>query len=209
MTAETAEIKKGRKFEQVLNGAREVFMRDGFEGASVDDIAKVAGVSKATLYSYFPDKRLLFSEVAKVECNRQADGATAEIDIGAPVEVNLAAAARHLVGFFLSDFGSQVFRICVSEAPRFPDLGKRFYASGPALVRERMIPVLKSYADKGELEIEDFDLAVNQFAELCKSDLFVRKLCGLQSEFTQDDVDRIIEGAVEMFVARYGAKPET
>lgn len=209
MTAESAEIKKGRKFEQVLNGAREVFMRDGFEGASVDDIAKVAGVSKATLYSYFPDKRLLFSEVAKAECNRQADGAKAEIDIDAPVEVNLAAAARHLVGFFLSDFGSQVFRICVSEAHRFPDLGKRFYASGPALVRERMIPVLKSYVDKGELEIDNFELAVNQFAELCKSDLFVRKLCGLQSDFSQEDVDRVIEGAVEMFVARYGTRPKT
>ena len=75
-------------------------MRDGFEGASVDDIAKAAGVSKATLYSYFPDKRLLFSEVAKGECNRQADGAIAEIDINAPVEVNLAAAAGHLGWIF-------------------------------------------------------------------------------------------------------------
>ncbi|WP_294620818.1 TetR/AcrR family transcriptional regulator [uncultured Roseovarius sp.] len=206
MTAESAEIKKGRKFEQVLNGAREVFMRDGFEGASVDDIAKAAGVSKATLYSYFPDKRLLFSEVAKAECNRQADGAIAEIDIGAPVEVNLAAAARHLVGFFLSDFGAQVFRICISESHRFPDLGKRFYNSGPALVRERMIPVLKFYADKGELQIDDYELAVNQFAELCKSDLFVRKLCGLQNEFPEADVAHIIDGAVKMFMARYGAK---
>ena len=43
------EIKKGRKFDQVLEGAREVFMRDGFEGANVDDIARSAGVSKATL----------------------------------------------------------------------------------------------------------------------------------------------------------------
>ncbi|WP_306154259.1 TetR/AcrR family transcriptional regulator [Roseovarius sp. MMSF_3281] len=206
MTAESAEIKKGRKFEQVLNGAREVFMRDGFEGASVDDIAKAAGVSKATLYSYVPDKRLLFSEVAKAECNRQADGAIAEIDINAPAEVNLAAAARHLVGFFLSDFGTQVFRICLSEAHRFPDLGKRFYQSGPAMVRERMIPVLRYYVDKGELEIEDFELAVNQFAELCKSDLFVRKLCGLQNDFAKADVDQVIEGAVEMFVARYGVR---
>ena len=71
------EIKKGRKFDQVLDGARDVFLRDGFEGASVDDIARRAGVSKATLYSYFPDKRLLFSEVARVECNRQAQAALA------------------------------------------------------------------------------------------------------------------------------------
>jgi len=79
MTAMDAEIKKGRKFDQVLDGARQIFMRDGFEGASVDDIARAAGVSKATLYSYFPDKRLLFSEVARLECNRQAEAAMNEI----------------------------------------------------------------------------------------------------------------------------------
>ncbi|MEZ5686188.1 MAG: helix-turn-helix domain-containing protein, partial [Paracoccaceae bacterium] len=74
------EIRKGRKFDQVLEGARAVFLRDGFEGASVDDIAREAGVSKATLYSYFPDKRLLFMEVAKCECARQADEAAALIE---------------------------------------------------------------------------------------------------------------------------------
>ena len=56
---EAIHIKRGRKFDQVLEGARTVFMRDGFEGANVDDIAASAGVSKATLYSYFPDKRVL------------------------------------------------------------------------------------------------------------------------------------------------------
>lgn len=46
-------VRTGRKFDQVLQGAREVFMADGFSAASVDDIARAAGVSKATLYSYF------------------------------------------------------------------------------------------------------------------------------------------------------------
>ena len=63
----TIEPKKGRKFDQVLEGARQVFMSDGFEGASVDDIARAANVSKATLYSYFPDKRLMFTEMAERE----------------------------------------------------------------------------------------------------------------------------------------------
>ena len=64
----SAEIQRsGRKFDQVLAGAREVFLANGFEGASMDDIARVAGVSKATLYSYFPDKRILFTEVVTTE----------------------------------------------------------------------------------------------------------------------------------------------
>src|SRR6056297_4363973 len=165
MTAMDAEIKKGRKFDQVLEGAREVFMRDGFEGASVDDIARVAGVSKATLYSYFPDKRLLFSEVARLECNRQAEEALQEVGQDDPIEDVLLEAADRIVRFFLSDFGQQVFRICVAESHRFPELGRRFYASGPAMVRERISDVLAPHVAAGVLRIEDMDLAANQFGD--------------------------------------------
>jgi len=205
MTAIAAEIKKGRKFDQVLEGARQVFMRDGFEGSSVDDIARAAGVSKATLYSYFPDKRLLFSEVARIECNRQAEEALEVIGTDAPVEQVLQEAANRIVRFFLSDFGQQVYRICVSESYRFPELGKRFYESGPALVRARMSQVLSPYVEKGILKIDDMDLAANQFGELCKSDLFVRCLCGVECQKSEADIERVVNGAVEMFLARYRA----
>ena len=70
-------IARGRKFQQVLEGARAIFLRDGFEGASVDDIAREAGVSKATLYSYFPDKRVMFIEVFRSELAREAGAAFA------------------------------------------------------------------------------------------------------------------------------------
>lgn len=205
LAAMATEIKKGRKFDQVLEGAREVFMRDGFEGASVDDIARSAGVSKATLYSYFPDKRLLFSEVARIECNRQAEEALEVIGTDAPIEVVLREAASRIVRFFLSAFGQQVFRICVAESYRFPELGQRFYESGPQLVRERMTKVLTPYVQAGILKIDDMDLAANQFGELCKSDLFVRCLCGVCDDVSEAQIDRVVTGAVEMFLARYRA----
>jgi AcrR family transcriptional regulator len=204
MTAAVAEIKKGRKFEQVLDGARVIFMRDGFEGASVDDIARQAGVSKATLYSYFADKRLLFSEVARIECNRQAEAALDVIDTTAPVRAVLTHCADRIVRFFLSSFGQQVYRICVAESYRFPDLGQRFYDSGPAMVRGRIKQVLIPYIEAGDLNIEDLDLAANQFGELCKSDMFVRCLCGVADSASEGDIARVVTGAVDMFLARYG-----
>jgi AcrR family transcriptional regulator len=205
MSAPAVEIKKGRKFDQVLEGARRVFMRDGFEGASVDEIAREAQVSKATLYSYFPDKRLLFSEVARLECNRQAEEAMEVIAKGATIEHVLHEAATRILRFFLSDFGQQVFRICVSESHRFPELGQRFYASGPGLVRERLSKVLRPYVEAGILRIDDMDLAANQFGELCKGDLFIRSLCGMCQEVSETDIERVVNGAVEMFLARYRA----
>jgi len=199
-------IRKGRKYDQVLDGARLVFLRDGFEGASVDDIAREAGVSKATLYSYFPDKRLLFMEVAKTECRRQADAAIELIDQNAPPAVVLRAAAERIIGFMASDLGVGIFRICVAESDRFPALGHEFYHSGPLLVRERLVAYLRCAADRGELLIEDFDLAADQFAELCKADIHSRMIFGVGGCCTPHDTGRVIDGAVAMFLARYAAK---
>ena len=127
MPEDSAAIKQGRKFDQVVEGAREVFLKDGFEGASVDDIARAAQVSKATLYSYFPDKRRLFMEVAKRECQRQADVAIAQTRMDGPADKVLFAASSAMVRFFLSEFGRQTYRIAVAESERFPELGRDFY----------------------------------------------------------------------------------
>jgi len=204
MTATADKIRKGRKFDQVLEGARAVFMKDGFEGASVDDIAKTAGVSKATLYSYFPDKRLLFAEVAKSECIRQADNALEVVtDDATPSEV-LYAAGSKMIEFFTSEFGLSMYRICTAESGRFPELGQRFYKSGPLLVRERLVDYFHKAVAKGQLDITDFDLAADQFAELCKASFFPSLLCGLKTDFTREETDRVLNGAVEMFMARHG-----
>ncbi|MHC0052237.1 TetR/AcrR family transcriptional regulator [Actibacterium sp. D379-3] len=206
MTHVADQIRKGRKYEQVLDGARAVFMRDGFEGAGVDDIAREAGVSKATLYSYFPDKRLLFMEVAKCECHRQIIGAPEILDDGAPVDRVLEAAARHMVRFLLSGFGQSVYRLCVGESDRFPELGEIFYGSGPRNVRKQLTDYLSRAAARNELAIEDVELAADQLAELCKVDLFPKMMFGIKKKFSDAEVDRVIQGAVGMFMARYGVR---
>ena len=205
MTVAVAEVRKGRKFDQVLDGAREVFLRDGFEGASVDDIARAAGVSKATLYSYFPDKRLLFLEVAKAECRRQADEAEELISDDAPVAEVLRLAAERIVSFGQTEFGQKIFRICVAESERFPQLGHEFYHSGPMLIRERLSVYLAKAVARGELVIDDLPLAADQFAQLCKGDLHDRAIFGMTDRCAPRDIARVVDGAVAMFMARYGA----
>lgn len=198
------EIKRGRKFDQVLGGAREVFLRDGFDGSSVDDIARAAGVSKATLYSYFPDKRLLFMEMAKRECQRQAENTIGSIDFEAPVADILLKVGSEMVNFICSGLGQRIFRICVAEADRFPELGRAFYESGPRLVRSKMIELLNLAIERGEMQIDDIDLAADQFPELCKADLFPRIVFKGETAFSEAERLRVVKGAVETFVARYG-----
>jgi len=198
------EIKRGRKFDQVLVGAREVFLRDGFEGASVDEIARAAEVSKATLYSYFPDKRLLFLEMAKVECARQADHVMDTIDMSASVADILHNVCRQIVDLVLSDFSRSIFRICVGESSRFPELGREFYASGPEMGRTRLVALLSCAVDRGELQIDDLPLAADQLSQLCMADLFDRMIFNITEDFSTAEKDRVTTGAVSMFMARYG-----
>jgi TetR/AcrR family transcriptional regulator, mexJK operon transcriptional repressor len=198
-------LRHGRKVEQVIEGARKVFLRDGFEGASVDEIARVARVSKATLYSYFPDKRMMFTEVTRCECMRQAEASIEMIDPARGVADTLRIAGRNLIQFCTSDFGKQVFRICVAESDRFPELGLRFYESGPKMVRDKLVVVLNEAVTRGELVVDDVELAADQFAELCKAHIFPRILFCREWQPQEADIDRVVEGAVETFMSRYAA----
>ena len=194
---------KGRKYEDVLGGAREIFLRDGFEGASVDDIARAAGVSKATLYSYFSDKRELFREVTRVECERMAETTLARIDFNAPPREVFTTAAHSLTRFLLSNFSLQMFRTCVAEAARFPELGQAFYQNGPEMGRARMVVYLKLAIERGQLHDVDPDMIAEQFSELCRARLWSRAIFGVQTNFSEAEINEVANHAVETVLARF------
>jgi TetR/AcrR family transcriptional regulator, mexJK operon transcriptional repressor len=200
-------VRKGRKFDQVLQGARTIFLRDGFGGASVDDIARKAGVSKATLYAYFPDKQLLFLEVARMECRRQVDDAEAMMEGDVPVHAMLTVAAERIAAFLMSDSSRRMFRIVIAEGERFPALARDFYQFGPGLIHDRLVHHMRCYVEAGQLVIPDLDLAAAQFAQLCKSLIHEKLMFGLVRGVTEAEVRRTVQGAVDMFLARYGAAP--
>lgn len=204
MTIATLAIRRGRKFDQVLNGARQVFLSDGFEGASVDEIARVAGVSKATLYSYFPDKRLLFMEVATAECQRQARDALDKIDMAALPREVLTQTGLHFLNFITSEIGQRIFRISVAESDRFPELGQKFYNSGPAVFRSELAAYFKQAEARGELRVKDHTMAADQFGELCKADIWPRLIFGMIQSVSETEAQRVVDNAVDTFMARYG-----
>src|ERR1700727_1814719 len=56
------------KWRQIVQGARSIFLAQGFDAASMNDIARSAGVSKGTLYVYFDNKEQLFQAIVQEEC---------------------------------------------------------------------------------------------------------------------------------------------
>ena len=194
------------KYQQILDGARKVFLEAGFEGASVDDIARQAGVSKGTMYNYFPDKRALFAAVVHQECQEQASRIFQIERTGSDdVEQTLRRIAHGFVQFLMTPFAQGMFRIAVAEAPRFPDLGRALYESGPELGTRRLSEYLAYACGRGVLKIDDIDLAAHQFTELCKSRLFHRTLLGIQREVTDAEIDAVADAAATTFLRAFRA----
>ena len=203
MNTQTPVYRKGRKVDQVLSGAREVFLRDGFEGASVDDIAKAAGVSKATLYSYFSDKRQLFKEVVQAECQRMSTEIVSQIDETMPIREALTRASYGLAKFLVSDFAQKVFRICVAESDRFPELGQAYYEAGPGNGHQQLVDHLRESVASGELVIDDVEMAAYQFSELCKTRNFNLACFGVRSDFSDEEIREVSAATVDVFLKAY------
>src|SRR5215469_3810108 len=72
------------KRRQILDGARKLFLDLGFDGASMGEIARAAGVSKGTLYVYFADKHRLFEAMVEEEALAQGN-ATFDFDFDGDV----------------------------------------------------------------------------------------------------------------------------
>ncbi|MBP6769625.1 MAG: TetR/AcrR family transcriptional regulator [Reyranella sp.] len=189
-----------RKLAQVLAGARQVILANGFQAASVDDIARAAGVSKATLYRYFPDKAALFAAVMAGDCAWKR-----EIPVeteGRPLAEILADFARWITEQAFSAEGQNAFRVALAESERFPILGEGFYCKIDSAGRWLM-PVLEAAAGRGEIELDDPDLAARRFLSLCRGDLFLRRLfCGAAA-VGEASIERHVAEAVEGFLRIY------
>jgi TetR/AcrR family transcriptional regulator, mexJK operon transcriptional repressor len=193
-----------KKAKQILDGARSAFHELGYEGTSVDEIARRAGVSKPTLYTHFGDKQALFAATFARECQDYAETAFHDdvADTMTCVETKLRSLAHELVTFFVAPDTQRMFRSAVAEAARFPDLGRAYFHAGEA-TKQRIKAILEHATEHGLLAVPDLDLAAHQFVVLCKADGFYKGLFMVEKTFSKDDINRIANGTVELFMNGY------
>lgn len=192
-----------KKARQIMEGAVQIFDQHGFEGASVDMIAKAADVSKATLYKYFANKQELFKAVIQRQCKVYSGRIAKLSEVDGTLEDNLRAIARTIGQTFTSPILSNLYRLAIAEATRFPEISRTFYESGPQTGETLTCAILQKHIDAGELDIDNVPLAARQFQELIKADFFHVAIFGIRTDFTQQDIDQSAENAVQTFLRAY------
>lgn len=192
------------KRQQILLGARQVFSELGFERASVDLIASRAGVSKATVYNHFEDKKALFVAAATLEADQMREGLRACLRMQTgDVEQVLQAIGEKVMTLSLSPGVIALYRHVIPEAIRFPDIGQMIFDSGPRVLYDAIGAHLERWDRSGALRIDDTRAAAVEFLALCQGDLVSRGRLGILTYPVDEQVRETVRRAVRTFVRAY------
>jgi TetR/AcrR family transcriptional regulator, mexJK operon transcriptional repressor len=200
--------RSARKHQAIMAAATKLFLASGYQGTSMDDIAALAEVSKQTVYKNFADKQRLFSDIVLGAAARADDfvlllpGMLAEDD---DLEVRLRTLARRYLAIVMQPRLLQLRRLVVSEADRFPDLAREYYKLIPDHVMGALAAQFAGLADAGQLRIDDPLLAASHYAFLVLGPPLDKAMfLGADHGLTADDLDRLADAAVSVFLAAYG-----
>ncbi len=193
------------KRRQIMDGARRVFLSGGFDGASMNDVARAAGVSKGTLYVYFDSKEQLFETLIREDRKQQAERLVIPGDPSNPRKL-LGEFGRRLIGLMTQPDLLAHLRVVIAVAGKFPNLGRAFYEAGPCHGERKLAVQLEKSREAGALDFEDSDRAARQFIDLCKSGIFTAALFGVTDNVTDKRINENVDSAVELFMRVYGGK---
>lgn len=193
------------KRRQIVDGARKVFLDLGFDGASMGEIARSAGVSKGTLYVYFADKSRLFEAIVEEESLEQGKVAF-NFDPERDVTATLMDFGQAYIQLLCRPGGGSAIRTVMAIAERMPEVGRRFYNNVVALTIAKLAAYLETHVQSGDLEIEDSQLAATQFMQMCQASLFMPFVFQAAPAPSAERIAHVVGSATRIFLAAYQAK---
>jgi AcrR family transcriptional regulator len=203
MPVAAADAPDSLKRRQIIEGARTVFLAQGFDAASMGEIARKAGVSKGTLYVYFASKEELFEAIAEEQCGFQAERVF-ELD---PADHDVAAVMTRLgIAFthYLCHRSTSPIRTVIAIADRMPEVGRQFYESGPAVGIAKLAAYLRAQNEAGVLDVADCEIAAGQFLESCLAGTFKPVLFNFAPPPPDERIAYVVGIAVRTFMKAYG-----
>src|SRR3990167_6473471 len=186
------------KRQAILEAAKTLFLRHGYDGSSMDAIAAEAGVSKLTVYSHFTDKETLFSAAVNAECEEQLPELFFELAPGVPIETVLLNIGRAFHRLINSRESVELHRVMVALASQDPKLSKMFYEAGPQRLLSEMECLLHKADRAGQLRIADASSAADQFFSLLKGGANFRLLIGCAHPLQSAAAARHVQDTVTM-----------
>lgn len=192
------------KREAILEAAKRLFVRLGFDAVSMDQIAAEAGVSKLTVYSHFGDKESLFAAAVESHCTSAMPASLFEDCPGVPVRECLVTIATAFYAMVSAPEAVAGHRILCSPQLANTAMPQLFWDSGPRRVQDGFSRLLDARVAAGELDIPDTALAASQFFTLLRGEPHARLVFGCARSDLQPTPEAHVAACVDMFLRAYG-----
>jgi TetR/AcrR family transcriptional regulator, mexJK operon transcriptional repressor len=190
---------------EILEIAAEIFISQGFEGASINAIAKRANASKTTFYSRFPSKKELFLAVLERRMNLIFNQVATALPLDPPVEATLKEFGSRLLRLALSKEQVALLRVVSMESKRFPELGERFYELGPGRGLRTVRHYLEEQIKRGRLVSDDPAIMAEHLSSLLTGGLPRWFVLGLTNHLNAKERRWRVDAAVKVFLRAYSA----
>jgi len=194
--------------DSLLTAATRVFLRDGYNAASIDRVAAEGGVSTRTIYERYKNKgELLTAVITRLVDRDMASGlAPAELDRLEPVHA-LLTIGRILVDRVCDPESAALFRILAKDAHRCPDLAAEVRSSAKERINGAIAHYLHGQARRGTLRLADPDRAAVLFLQMVCAEIHECLLFGTPAELAAVDFAAHLAAVVDLFLN--GALPRT
>lgn len=202
----TGQGRSALKHQAIMEAATAVFMEKGYAGTSMDDIARLAAVSKQTVYKHFSDKEKLFADIVLATTDRLDTTIDLLADVptdAADLEENLTRLARRFLTALTHPQVIQLRRLIIANADVFPELGTEWYEKGFERVLATLAATFQRLTDEGLLHVDDALLAANHFSGLLLWIPVNQAMFTGRSQHTETDLDRYAAAGVRAFLAAY------
>jgi len=188
----------------MLEAAKELFLRDGYEQTSIDAILERSGGSKATLYNYFPTKEDLFRVVVdSIVSNAPQPSLGGHADL----QQTLTRFAIERLTTIFSANHRALLRLIIAERERFPELARLYYTRGPQHMQDVLADYLRSVGEEASVRFDSPEEAAEFFTAMLLHRWYQELLLLGAPSPTEEEIAHRAERVVERWLASYQRKP--
>ncbi|MBL8643038.1 MAG: TetR/AcrR family transcriptional regulator [Rhodospirillaceae bacterium] len=192
------------RIRAIVDAAEQVFLEQGYEAGSLDEIAARANASKATIYAHFGNKVGLFKVIVGEKLAQAAEPLRKADEAHASVPAALTAFGHSFLSLLLSPGPLKIYRLMVAQGEQFPELAQMWFENGPKVAIATLASFLRAHADAGDLELDDPEQAAEFFLMMMRGRLHICAVSGLSKPPYDKDIKRCVAAAVDMFMRAYG-----
>ena len=192
------------RVHNIIHEARLRFITDGYAAARIEPIARAAGVSTATLYNFFSSKNALFEAVVETAAQELYDRVGPILESGTPSRDLLTDYLTRYTEFLSDSFVRKMFRLILSERPRFNEKAVAFFDKGRGDIALHLISMVEVMNEQGMIKVEKPSWAVSQLLGMIEYPVLLLPLASAKDPIKNRSARDLAEDAVATFWARYG-----